>query len=308
MKKSLLITVILAIVLTANSQIIYTKYVYFGNDSIKCTRHKSDSLAKSIIEFEAFLDKTMEEINLGIPLRFNPDVIWNLRAYNIKKDIPNFNIAIYNEEKEFFKLYINDKDSVERMKARPKKILKPAVKKPQNLVKTAYGLVDYYYLDNFMNKSDAYPHTTQFTYFDINYVHTKVHLFVSNTLGLSQDDNIMYNFTEKNKSIIYRYQTFMGSGKPKELKIKYNVFPDEHNLIIKSVEISGFYNYVANFFIKFWYTSFDYSNINKNELLVNNFLQDRVALTSGENRKINITSSTIKSEVQFREILKKSPK
>lgn len=307
MKKLFFLLFILP-VMELSAQNTYIKYAYFGNDSIKCIRHNKDSVVKSILEFEEFLDKRIEEIQLGFSLDFNPDVIWSLRHYSIKKEMPNFDISIYNEEKEFLRLYINDKDSVERMKSRPKKPSKSVDKKTQNFVKTSYGLVDYYYLDNYMNKSDAYPHTTQFTYFDINYVHTKVHLFVSNTLGLSQDDNVVYDFNEKNKSIIYTYHTFMGSGKPKDLKIKYIVFPDEHNLIIKSVEISGFYNYVANFFIKFWYTSFDFSNINKNELLVNNFLQDRVALTSGENRKINITSSTIKSEVQFREMLKKSPK
>lgn len=278
-------------------------YIKLGMDSVEYTRFKNPS--KSLLTFQNYLEVCKKKLESDEKITTSPVAIFNLYKPNILKENKYVDLEFFKKEIDLYYSYYLNPDSIKALKKtgiNTQKSTKEVTN--SNVVKTAYGLVSYNYLDNYFNSNSKYPHSTQFTYIDINYVSPKIEQFVSDKLNLCRVSELdKYDFTDFDKIIEYNYKTCIGVGKPKTLLIRFVVFAHENNLIIKKVIIKGFDEYVLQFFIKFWYTKLNFDTVREGEIVSNFFLQDKVFLVRNKDLTIDIESSTIKSQEEFNKII-----
>ncbi len=165
-------------------------------------------------------------------------------------------------------------------------------------------------LDFSMRFIAAHEKLTQFTYFDLNFVDTRLQNYLSHYLFFAPIGEPEINFTPTSKSISMKYEkkAQYGFTKPRGITVKYNLFDNNGLLIIKSCEISGYWLYITDLYVNYWTTDLNFESAKKKELVVNYLLQDRIALTLNpinESGFISITNTTINSISQFQTILAK---
>lgn len=141
---------------------------------------------------------------------------------------------------------------------------------------------------------------TQFTFIDLNFVNVKVENFVNIKMNLTLNSPT-YNLKEGKGSITYTFIDKIAINKePRQLNLKYNVFPFENEFVIESVEISGNNDLVTSFYIKFWNTKLDFDNNQKNVIVENNYLQDHNTYLNSDGKSvIKIKNSTIFDREKF---------
>jgi hypothetical protein len=162
-----------------------------------------------------------------------------------------------------------------------------------------------------MSQIAPHGHLTQFTYFDINFVSQRFEDFLTNNDFLAQVGETEIEMSKPDKFIAKRFQkkAQYNSTKPRSILVKYNLFDNNGLLMVKSCEISGYWDYVIELYVYYWTTNMNFEAAKKAEVAVSFLLQDRIALTLNavkEYGSILITNTTIKSSDQFKEIVDKN--
>lgn len=173
-----------------------------------------------------------------------------------------------------------------------------------------YGLT-YGYLNANMRSLAPHQQLTQFTFFDMNFVNIRLQNFLENELSLIMVGEPTEDIKKDKYCIIERYEKGIqiNHSKPYYIKVIYNLYPEGKNLIIKSCEISGYWNYIVDLYIKYWNTTLNFEAAKKGEIVVNYLMQDRISLSlnaQNETGKISIVNTTIKNIAEYNEIIKKA--
>ena len=167
-------------------------------------------------------------------------------------------------------------------------------------------------LDADMNALAYHKKLTQFTYFDMNYVNERLEDFFSGDISLVQSGEPIYDMSKPDKYISQKYVKSIQYNPTKSyfINVKYNLFTEGSNFIIKSCEISGYWIYILDLYVKYWAdNSLHFEAAKKGELVVYYLLQDKIVLSlnpTTETGKIVITNTTINSIDQYNEIIKKN--
>lgn len=138
---------------------------------------------------------------------------------------------------------------------------------------------------------------TQMSYVELNYVASKVDYFMRIS-RVAQQADVTDKLNNGTGTITYKYVESVAANRaPFSLTVVYNVFALDHALIIKSVRITG--NYALDFYARFWHTSLNFAEPQKDAIVSNNYLQDKVTCGYNNGFWITITNSTIKSVGEF---------
>jgi len=141
---------------------------------------------------------------------------------------------------------------------------------------------------------------TQWTYFDLNFVSLKVTSFIYNKMEMSQDGEQDIKFNNGIGTITQSYIEQASRGIPKKLKIKYTVFPIEHDFVIKSVKITGDYEKVTTLYAYYWNTSLHFDEVASKKIVTSQNLQDKVVYHyNGRNPYITVDNTTIHDSETF---------
>ena len=161
----------------------------------------------------------------------------------------------------------------------------------------------YSHLDANMSALSSHKYLTQFTYFELNFVNTRLEQYLTLYSDYSMSDDIIFVMDKPEKYLINTYEKKVSSSSNKRtFQVKYNLFEEEGNLLIKSVEISGYWEYIIDIYINYWTTNLNFEATKKEETVINYLLQDRVALTLNaktKTGKIVITNTSINNLTDY---------
>ena len=179
------------------------------------------------------------------------------------------------------------------------------------VVRSPYG-TSFERLDASMHVLAPHGFLTQFSYFEVNFTKTRLADFLEKKMHMELVGIPKFNNTKNGLAIIEKYKKATNiDDKDQYLYVKYNLIDKWDYSIIKSCEISGYWDFILDLYITYWNTTLNFDAAKKGELVVNNFLQDRVALSlnpSKEYGKIDITSTTIKAKLDYDNVIKQNIK
>lgn len=140
---------------------------------------------------------------------------------------------------------------------------------------------------------------TQFTFFEYNYVSVRIQNFLSNNMDMTfvSDDYIVNDPYTKLRLIFKKYV----SQDNQRLKFDFILFNTDDKLIIKSVKITGDYELLALFFVKYWNTTLQFSDtVGENPIAYSYYLQDKAEFIREKNSyAIVVNNSTIRDVNNF---------
>ncbi len=138
------------------------------------------------------------------------------------------------------------------------------------------------------------PFVTQFCNMELNFVNMRVQNYMEAKGYLNQPQLTKYNMQGNNPYLICVYiSRWSNSLNPKKIYIKYFVKQlNEHENYITSCEISGFIEYVINFYIGFWPTPLSFDDCKKGESVNNFFTFDRIGLS------VDLAKSTARIKIE----------
>ncbi|MGV0854622.1 hypothetical protein ACTS95_08100 [Empedobacter brevis] len=140
--------------------------------------------------------------------------------------------------------------------------------------------------------------TTQFTYYEFNFVSLKLQDYLSNKYSLIDTDLI----NEENYQIfVLTFNESISINKnPSQLKFYFKTFTIGENQVIKDVKITGSKESLLIFFAFYWSSPID-TDINKSNILgQNNFRQDKITFEKMNNSYIiRIINNTITNDSEF---------
>lgn len=125
------------------------------------------------------------------------------------------------------------------------------------------------------------PHglLTKFNGMDLNFVNWNVQDFMSKYMGMKPIGDQKVDMTKPIKTIETIYvKSISQNNKQHKMSVKYYLVPEGNKIKIKSCEISGYWDYVVMFYVKYWNTTLNFEEAKGKELVVNHLIDDRVAL------------------------------
>ena len=147
---------------------------------------------------------------------------------------------------------------------------------------------------------------TQLTYYDTSYVQSVIPAFLSNNLGMTQ---INTDLDRKTHILTQVYQDKFSSGKL-IFQMSTSVINSDVILpeIVTSIKVTGSPDRVISFFVRFWDTTLDFTNIKSD--VERKHMQDVARFYFNKGKPyINVINNTYKSakefETFFNELLEK---
>ena len=144
---------------------------------------------------------------------------------------------------------------------------------------------------------------TQMTFFELNFVNLRIQDFMSKRLMMAPKGEPTFT-GDAIKTLTQKYHKNIQINFAKEydMSVSYKLFPLQDKLIIESCEITGYYQYVIDFFVDYWTTTLNFEAAKGGEIVVNYLLQDRASLTLNfpkETATIKIINTTIPDSKAF---------
>ncbi|MBE7661087.1 MULTISPECIES: hypothetical protein [Tenacibaculum] len=138
------------------------------------------------------------------------------------------------------------------------------------------------------------------TYTDINTVSLNFGLILSNYLRVyEKGTKYQLNKTKTKGNITYTYTSGVGRNL-KYIYFKYNIFVYHNLYIIKSLEISGDFDLVAQFYLRAWKTTLQKGDIIKNEWVYNYSGLDKISFRNYKGKtKVIVTNTTLSNKQDF---------
>lgn len=121
---------------------------------------------------------------------------------------------------------------------------------------------------------------------DINNSSKYMQDFLSRVIGLSQDGDVVYNMDMGKGTITYTYIKSVIHVKESInkddylVKLVYHVESDENSLIVKSLDISGSFELVANIFINYFPTTLNLEQLEYKQEITSYYVNDRAVFSS----------------------------
>ncbi|MEO2064476.1 MAG: hypothetical protein ABGW97_15950 [Christiangramia sp.] len=142
---------------------------------------------------------------------------------------------------------------------------------------------------------------TQITYFDLNFVNSKIQEFLSRKLEMTLQGDSNYNLDGGKGTISESYLDKISINKePRKMTFSFEVFPVEGELVVKTLKITGDTDAVLDFFVRYWSTNLNFDDVKRKEVVSNRYLQDRISFTFNEgNSTIEVQNTTIKDDEKF---------
>ncbi len=150
------------------------------------------------------------------------------------------------------------------------------------------------YYPNYANSNER----SQFTYYDMNFVTSKIENYLQFTKTLLDTKP---NLKNGGGNIKVTYTDKISNNKNSEiLSFDFKVFNIDNEFVVESCKISGSYNSVLDFYIGYWDTKISIDRSKKKFTLTNHHLQDNIEFSALNNVYIiSITNSTIVNKELF---------
>jgi hypothetical protein len=150
------------------------------------------------------------------------------------------------------------------------------------------------YYPNFANTIER----SQFTFFDLNFVTSKIETYLRFTKTLLDTKP---NIKNGEGNIKITYIDKISNNKKSDLLIfDFKVFNIDNEFVVESCKISGSNNSVLDFYMGYWNTKITVDRSKKKFILSNHHLQDNVQFSIINNvTTISITNSTITNKESF---------
>lgn len=120
--------------------------------------------------------------------------------------------------------------------------------------------------------------TTEFTNMRMNFVTPRVQDFLEKRMELTIVGEPEIRAVDSLFIFDSKFIKHVSSNN-NTLHFTYNTKPEGNEFIIQSCEINGNFQFVVEFFIKFWNTTLNFADVKRKETVVNYWLSDRAALT-----------------------------